>query len=203
MEAFVATLIHHGGRLERLATGEVAYVGGAVKKHDAIDVDFVNKEDLRQQNHFEDGLHVLAGDADVNEMCEFTLNHNLRELHIYIDHVVNVPLPADASVVLSSDSHSSSSSSSSSDDGYESTEDSPYRPPPPGFESDNSDGIAAAEKLRKEKGKKVATHKKKKYRRKKRKFHVLSGDGSGFGQMMKGALMVQNSMRETGMGKYN
>ncbi|MED6160059.1 hypothetical protein PIB30_047921 [Stylosanthes scabra] len=126
MDALVVPVIYHGGRLERLATGELCYLGGEVKKHEAIDVDFVNKEDLLlqvrdlgytefkrllwhdpTQIHFEDGLHLLAGNTDVNDMCVFTLNHNLKEFHIYIDHVVNVPLPADASVVISSDFHSS------------------------------------------------------------------------------------------------
>ncbi|MED6184268.1 hypothetical protein PIB30_045852 [Stylosanthes scabra] len=160
MDAFVFPMIYHGGRLERLANAELGYLGGEVKNHEAIDVDFVNKEDMLLQVrdlgytefkrllwhdpthiHLEDGLHLLAGDTNINDMY--------------------------------------SSSSSSSDDGYESTEDSPYMPPPPGFESDDSDGIAANEKLRKEKGKNVAAHKKKKFCGKRMKHHVLSGDGSG------------------------
>ncbi|MED6167008.1 hypothetical protein PIB30_114947, partial [Stylosanthes scabra] len=133
-----------------------------------MDVDYVNKEDLLivirelgyveisqlywhdpTQINFEDGLHELVTDMDINNMCDCCLNNNLKEFHIYIEHNVNIPVPAEenanipepvdvnvnipeaagVNVVISSSS--SSSSSSSDDGGYESAEDEPYKPPPP------------------------------------------------------------------------
>ncbi|MED6217996.1 hypothetical protein PIB30_022907 [Stylosanthes scabra] len=129
MDGFVVPVIHHGGRLERKPNGEFEYVGGEVKK-------------FKPMINFEDGLHELEGDMDINNMCEFTLNNNLKEFYIYIEHVVNVILHADENMVISSDS-SSSSSSSSSNDGYETPEDEPYKPPPHGFESESSGGVSA------------------------------------------------------------
>ncbi|MED6215058.1 hypothetical protein PIB30_109593 [Stylosanthes scabra] len=101
MDAFVVFVIHHGRRLESGADGELDYVGGEVTKFDAMDVDFVNKEDLLTpirdlghvehrrlfwhdptQIHFEDGLHVLMGDIGINKICEFILNNNkLKEFY--------------------------------------------------------------------------------------------------------------------------
>ncbi|MED6172603.1 hypothetical protein PIB30_051589 [Stylosanthes scabra] len=47
MDAFVVPVIHHGGRLERGADGELDYVGRELTKFDAMDdVDFVNKKGL-------------------------------------------------------------------------------------------------------------------------------------------------------------
>ncbi|MED6187523.1 hypothetical protein PIB30_077231, partial [Stylosanthes scabra] len=128
MDVFLVPVFYHGGRLEVMANGQRCYAGGEVEKFPPMDVDFVNKEDLLvlvrelgylehmqlfwhdpTEINFEDGLHVLESDMDINNMCDCCLNNNLKEFHIYVDHVVNVPVPA----VISS---SSSSSSSSSDD---------------------------------------------------------------------------------------
>ncbi|MED6152030.1 hypothetical protein PIB30_088043 [Stylosanthes scabra] len=80
MDAFVVPVIHHGGRLERGVDGELDYVGEEVTKFDAMDVNFVNKEDLLTlirdlgymeyrrlfwydptQIHFEDGFACTCG----------------------------------------------------------------------------------------------------------------------------------------------
>ncbi|MED6167020.1 hypothetical protein PIB30_115084, partial [Stylosanthes scabra] len=112
MAAFVVPVFHHGGRFLRAANGELSYADGIVKKYDEIDIDFVNKEDMLDNvkdlgylehkdlywhdpttTYFEAGLHLIRGDMDINNMCDFTLNHNLKEFYIYIEHVVNVPIP--------------------------------------------------------------------------------------------------------------
>ncbi|MED6110482.1 hypothetical protein PIB30_043314 [Stylosanthes scabra] len=43
----------------------------------------------------ESGLHSLQGDVHINEMCEHLLRKTklVDEIHIYVEHVVDVPVP--------------------------------------------------------------------------------------------------------------
>ncbi|MED6118565.1 hypothetical protein PIB30_003780 [Stylosanthes scabra] len=176
MAAFVVPVIHHGGRFLRAANGELSYTDGIVKKYKEIDIDFLNKEDLL----FEAGLHLLRGDMDVNNMCEFTLNHNLKEFYIYIEHVVSVLILPEVNGAVGADVVPSTnlSSSSSDDGGYKSAEDEPYKPPPPGFECNSREVDYQFVHSKKKKDKAVES-KKKKFTGKRRKKHVLHDEGSG------------------------
>ncbi|MED6201937.1 hypothetical protein PIB30_100165 [Stylosanthes scabra] len=133
MDGFVVPVFHHGGN----ANGDRCYVDGQVTRFSAMDVDFVNKGHLLElakeigymkinemfwQEHarinFDVGLYSLVGDREISEMCEYTLNHKLKEFHIYLDHPVDVPMmpepdPAKEPVAVES----------SSSDSYESAED--------------------------------------------------------------------------------
>ncbi|MED6116410.1 hypothetical protein PIB30_100131 [Stylosanthes scabra] len=93
----------------------VIYANGKVEKFDPIDIDFVNYGDLLKlleemgyknikkmkwydftDDDFERGLHTLNGDADINGMCDHIMR-NFRlsdEFHIYVEHVMDVPVPA-------------------------------------------------------------------------------------------------------------
>ncbi|MED6154763.1 hypothetical protein PIB30_115849, partial [Stylosanthes scabra] len=86
-----------------------------------MDVDFVNYGDLVKllesigylrfkslkwydlaEDHLGMGLHPLKGDADINHMCDHLLR-NLEfssEFHIYVEHEVDVPVPADEDEAL-------------------------------------------------------------------------------------------------------
>ncbi|RYQ82538.1 hypothetical protein Ahy_B10g101127 [Arachis hypogaea] len=96
---------------------------------------------------FEDGLHVLYG-KEINNMCDFTMSHNMKEFHLYFEHGVDIPVVTDdesvVEEVVSEDDDvlvviDSSKSSSSSYDSYESAEDEAYKPPPPGYETESSE----------------------------------------------------------------
>ncbi|MED6141186.1 hypothetical protein PIB30_100804 [Stylosanthes scabra] len=118
MSYFVVPVLHHGGKLVRLGDGTREYVGGAVKSCDPMDVDFVNLKDLETLGK-KDGLHPLKRDSDVNDMCDFTLNNNLPEIHIYFEHPIDQPIEPEELT-----------ESSSSSDSYESAEDEAYKPLP-------------------------------------------------------------------------
>ncbi|MED6138683.1 hypothetical protein PIB30_076769 [Stylosanthes scabra] len=159
-------------RFERFSNGDRHYVDRKVTRFQAMDVDLVNKEDLVEfakdigyinlkcmlwHEHtlikFEAGLHSLAGDMEINDMCEYTLNNNLKEFHIYLDHLVDVPImpgpnPVVEPIVVDSSSYGS----------YESAEDEAYNPLPPGYESDSSGSSSPKKPIRK----KIVTPKKKK-----------------------------------------
>ncbi|MED6182976.1 Nitrate reductase [NADH] 1 [Stylosanthes scabra] len=62
---------------------------------------------------FDHGLHEIQGDRDINDMCDYTMMHNLSEIHIYLDHPADVPIAPEEVM----------SGSSSSSDSYESAED--------------------------------------------------------------------------------
>ncbi|MED6188493.1 hypothetical protein PIB30_086481 [Stylosanthes scabra] len=188
---YVVPVFHHGGTLVTLPNGSVRYVDGKVKKYPPMDIDFVNWKDLetlgKQIGYFKfeamywheppviefgDGLHKIKGDKDINDMCDFTMMHNLTEIHIYLEHPIDVPIEPEE--VLSG--------SSSSSDSYESAEDEAYKPPPPGYESDDSEE-ESPRKTRRSKlvspRKKIVNPKSKRYTGKWRKAHALSGSGSG------------------------
>ncbi|MED6144550.1 hypothetical protein PIB30_016595 [Stylosanthes scabra] len=87
----------------------------------------------------ERGLHLLEGDAEINEMCD-QLMRNIElanEFHVYVEHEIDVPVPSDEDefyvppveiVVLDKDK--SYLSSYSDDGGYESDEDELYKSRP-------------------------------------------------------------------------
>ncbi|MED6163771.1 hypothetical protein PIB30_083236, partial [Stylosanthes scabra] len=199
-------IFHHGGRFVRNANGDRRYVDGQVTRFSAMDVDFVNKGGLLElakeigyikinemfwQEHvginFEAGLHSLVGDKEINEMCEYTLNHNLKEFHIYLDHPVDVPIMPDPDPTEEPIAVESSSSNS-----YESAEDEAYKPPPP-------------EPNRK---KFLTPKKKKRFADKRTKKHVLSGEGSsgagsGWGSGHVGGPEVGNSSGPRSVGDEN
>ncbi|MED6161750.1 hypothetical protein PIB30_063721 [Stylosanthes scabra] len=77
---------------------------------------------------FDHGLHEIKSDRDINEMCDFTMMQNLREIHLCLDHPVDVPIAPEVVDI----------GSSSSSDSYESAEDEVYKPPP-GYESDDTE----------------------------------------------------------------
>ncbi|MED6137839.1 hypothetical protein PIB30_068821 [Stylosanthes scabra] len=97
-----------------------------VKKCDPVDVDFVNHKGLEDLGKgieylkfkamywqepsaikFEDGLHLIEGESDIDDMCYFPLNNNLKELHIYFEHPIDNPITPE---VLLAESSSSSDS---------------------------------------------------------------------------------------------
>ncbi|MED6112889.1 hypothetical protein PIB30_065862 [Stylosanthes scabra] len=193
MAMFVVPVLHHGGRLERVGNGTLCYLDGRVKKCDPVDVDFVTLQGLEDLGkgigylkfkamywlepsaiEFEDGLHLIEGEDGINEICDFTLNNNLRELHIFFEHPIDNPIIPE--VLLTG--------SSSSSDSYESAEDEAYKPPPPGFESDDSEE-EAPKKASKGKtvspGKQIHIPRRRIYTGKRKKEHILSGSGSGSG----------------------
>ncbi|MED6153112.1 hypothetical protein PIB30_098436 [Stylosanthes scabra] len=193
MAIFVVTVLHHGGRLERIWNGSLCYLDDRVKECDPVDVDFVSHKGLEDLGkgigylkfkamywqepsaiEFEDGLHLIERDSDINEMCDFTMNNNLKELHIYFEHPIDNPITPE---VLLAESSSSSNS-------YESAEDEAYKPPPPGYDSDDSEE-KSPRKARKGKFvspvKQIHIPRRRLYTGKRKKAHILSGCGSGNG----------------------
>ncbi|MED6112933.1 hypothetical protein PIB30_066255 [Stylosanthes scabra] len=129
---------------------------------------------------FDHGLHEIRSDRDINEMCDFTMIHNLTKIHVYLEHPVDVPIFPE--VVLTR--------SSSPSDFYESAEDEAYKSPLPGYESDDSGEESPRKKTRSEfvsPKKKIMNPQSKRYTGKRRNVHILSGsesgapNGSGFG----------------------
>ncbi|MED6176683.1 hypothetical protein PIB30_090587, partial [Stylosanthes scabra] len=120
-----------------------------------MDIDFVNYGDLVKllesigfnkfkklkwydfvEDVLERGLHPLNGDVHINEMCEHLMRNIglVNEFHVYVEHEVDVPIPAEVErepeveeVVV--EKVLSSSSSSTDDGGYESADDELYKPP--------------------------------------------------------------------------
>ncbi|MED6204191.1 hypothetical protein PIB30_006947 [Stylosanthes scabra] len=125
-----------------------------------MDINLANKEDL---------LEFANDIRDINKMCEYTLNNNLKEFHIYLDHPMDVPIllgpdPVDDPIPVDS----------SSFDSYESAEDEAYKPSLPGYKSDSNGGSSPKKPIRK----KILTPKKKRrFVDKRTKKHVLSGEG--------------------------
>ncbi|MED6162672.1 hypothetical protein PIB30_072767, partial [Stylosanthes scabra] len=90
MVIFVVPVLHYGGRLERIWNGSLCYLDGKVKECDPVDIDFVSLKGLEDlckgigylkfkaiywqepsAIEFEDGLHLIEGDSDINEMWEW------------------------------------------------------------------------------------------------------------------------------------
>ena len=85
----------------------------------------------------ESGLHVINGNKELNEMCDYRLNNrDSNEVHIYFEHSVVEPKIIDVVDVVDS-----SYKESSSDD-YESAKDEGYKPPPPGLDDESEEEVA-------------------------------------------------------------
>ncbi|MED6181902.1 hypothetical protein PIB30_023744 [Stylosanthes scabra] len=112
------------------------------------------------------GLHELKGDAEINVMRGAVVMHiGPKEFHIYVEHVVSIPVVVEEAFegpVIPGNENVSSS------DSYESTEDEAYKPPPSGYEEDDSDSEIDRLKekkkkpLRRKSPKKVVSPRKKK-----------------------------------------
>ncbi|RYR50975.1 hypothetical protein Ahy_A06g026037 [Arachis hypogaea] len=119
MSVFVILIFKHGGKLVRATNGKLCYLGGKVEKFPPMDVDFVNKKDLEElfkglgylaykeiywhdptDIAFEDDLHVLHGGKEINNMCDFTMSHNLNEFHLYFEHAVDTPIVTEDNPVV-------------------------------------------------------------------------------------------------------
>ncbi|RYR73436.1 hypothetical protein Ahy_A02g007784 isoform C [Arachis hypogaea] len=218
MSVFVIPVFNHGRKLVR-ANGKLHYLDRKVEKFPPIDIDFLNKKDLEELFkglgyltykqiywhdptviEFEDGLHVLYGDKEINDMCDFTMSNNLKEFHLYFEHGVDIPVvtydePVVEKVIFEDDDVVSKSSSSSYDS-YESAEDEAYKPPPPGYETESSEEHVDVQRKKKKNWKygspKTMAKRRasRRYTGKRRRKHVLnreiesgpsSGD-SGLGQ---------------------
>ncbi|MED6223711.1 hypothetical protein PIB30_076703 [Stylosanthes scabra] len=180
-DVYLAPVFHVGGKLVRNEDGVLVYEGGAMERFDSFDFDLVNFGDLVKllegigyiaektlswydftEDILEHGLHPLKGDAHVKKMREHILR-NLEfangEYHIYVEHAVSVPTPAEEpappteeTIVLD---HDESSASSTDDGGYESTEDELYKPPKGMIDEDDTetDGEVHSRKKPSKKGK--------------------------------------------------
>ncbi|MED6111842.1 hypothetical protein PIB30_056118 [Stylosanthes scabra] len=105
----------HRARFGRDEFGVYEYVDGTVHKLEKMDIDFVNYGDLVKlleslgypkfkcmkwydaaEDDLELRLHKLEGDKHVNEMCDYLMRHIelVDEFHIYVEHEVDVPIPA-------------------------------------------------------------------------------------------------------------
>ncbi|MED6117022.1 hypothetical protein PIB30_105806, partial [Stylosanthes scabra] len=60
-----------------------------------------------------------------------------KEFHIYVEHVVDIPILVEEPVIVEEEPVIFDDSPSS--DSYESAEDEAYKPPPTGYEEDDSD----------------------------------------------------------------
>ncbi|RYR49908.1 hypothetical protein Ahy_A07g036434 [Arachis hypogaea] len=207
MSVFVIPVFNHGEKLVR-ANGKLHYLDGKVEKFPPMDIDFVNKKDLEELFkglgyltykqiywhdptviEFEDGLHVLYGDKEINNMCDFTMRNNLKEFHLYFEHGVDIPDVTDDEPVeeemVSEDEDvlavtDSSKSSSSSYDSYESAEDEAYNLPPPGYKTDSSEESVDVQSKKKKNGKSCSPNTmakrraSRRYTGKRRRKHVLN-----------------------------
>ncbi|MED6193953.1 hypothetical protein PIB30_023969 [Stylosanthes scabra] len=134
MSYYVVPVLHNGGKLGRVGDGTLHYMGGTVKWCEPMDVNLINHKDMEKLGK---GVGCLQfKESGFNDMCDFTLNNNLTELHIYFEHPVDKPIITKVST-----------ESSSSSDSYESADDEVYKPPPPGYESDDSNQIQMCNQL--------------------------------------------------------
>nr|XP_025662559.1 uncharacterized protein LOC112758174 [Arachis hypogaea] len=162
-DMYVVPVFHHGGRFARNPNGTLEYTGGKVEKFPKMDLDFVNFGDLvtlfkglgyasyrtvywfdPTSSDLEGGLHILRGDAGINELRENKMkNSTTDEFYIYFDHQVDEPeivdeaTAAEAGVEEFDDPIDVDSimrklqpSPSTEADGQESEEDEMYKPPP-------------------------------------------------------------------------
>ncbi|MED6212170.1 hypothetical protein PIB30_080611 [Stylosanthes scabra] len=142
-------VFHVHGRFVRNDYGVYIYADGQAENFDPMDIDFVNYGDLLKllegigykkikkmqwydiaEDDLEAGLHKLEGDADINAMCEHLMrNFGLTdEFHIYVEHEVDIPVPASDEGEPNVEPVLMLTSSSSDDGGYESVEDELYKP---------------------------------------------------------------------------
>ncbi|XP_057720001.1 uncharacterized protein LOC130934451 [Arachis stenosperma] len=111
VDIYAVPVFYHGGHFGRGPGDTLEYIGGKVEKFPEMNLDFVNFGDLvtlfkglgyatymavywydPTSNDLESGLHILRGDAGINEMRENKLrNSNINEFYIYFDHAVDEP----------------------------------------------------------------------------------------------------------------
>ncbi|RYR00335.1 hypothetical protein Ahy_B07g088465 [Arachis hypogaea] len=162
-DMYVVPVFHHGGRFARKPSGTLEYIGGKVEKFPKMDLDFVNFRDLvtlfkglgyasyrtvywfdPTSSDLEGGLHILRGDAGINELRENKMkNSTTDEFYIYFDHPVDEPEIVDEATAAEAgveefddpidvDSIMRKLQPSPSTEAYgqESEEDEMYKPPP-------------------------------------------------------------------------
>ncbi|XP_025624031.1 uncharacterized protein [Arachis hypogaea] len=161
-DIYVVPVFHHGDRFGRGPSETLEYIGEKVEIFSKMDLDFVNFGDLvtlfkglgyalymavywhdLTSSDIESGLHILRGDAGINEMRENKLrNSTTDEFYIYFDHPVDEPQIVEEDAVVETgmkefDDHIDDnimrelqSSPSTEDDVYDSGEDELYKPPP-------------------------------------------------------------------------
>ncbi|MED6115460.1 hypothetical protein PIB30_090884 [Stylosanthes scabra] len=118
MDAVYASPVFHvGGRLVQNGEGQLVYEGGSVEKFDKMDLDLLNYGDFvklledelgyktEKKLHWYDcaeedlgaGLYELNGDKEINDLRGNILRNFglVEEFHIYVEHEVSVPVPAD------------------------------------------------------------------------------------------------------------
>ncbi|MED6107483.1 hypothetical protein PIB30_014581 [Stylosanthes scabra] len=114
---YVVPVFNVGGNLVRNEAGVIVYEGGKVEKLEEIDIDHVNFGDLEKLLEtlgfmsykkmywldstafdFETGLNLLDGDDSICDMCQYIMGNigASNEFHIYVQHSVDVPIPARA-----------------------------------------------------------------------------------------------------------
>ncbi|RYR25463.1 hypothetical protein Ahy_B02g059238 [Arachis hypogaea] len=107
----VVPVFHHGGRFGRNPSGTLEYIGRKFENFPKIDLVFMNFGDLvtlfkglgyasyrtvywfdPTSSDLEAGLHILRGDAGINELRENKMkNSTTDEFYIYFDHSVDEP----------------------------------------------------------------------------------------------------------------
>ncbi|XP_072057427.1 uncharacterized protein [Arachis hypogaea] len=110
VDVFGVPVFHHGGNFSRRASGELVYVNGQVEKFPPMDLDFVNFGDLvtmfkglgyqsykeaywydPKGKDMEPGLHVLKGDAGINQMRQAKLrNKDTEEFYIFFTILLTI-----------------------------------------------------------------------------------------------------------------
>ncbi|XP_020962993.1 uncharacterized protein LOC110264862 [Arachis ipaensis] len=178
VDIYAVLVFYHGGHFGRGPSGTLEYIGGKVEKFSEMDLDFVNFGDLvtlfkglgyatyrvvywydPTSNDLESGLHILRGDAGINEMRENKLrNSNINEFYIYFDHPVDEPQIVeeeaaaeqgpeefDEAVDVDSIMRELQSSPSTAGDGNGSGEDELYEPTPNGTETGSDDDSSSCD----------------------------------------------------------
>ncbi|XP_025611182.1 uncharacterized protein [Arachis hypogaea] len=178
VDIYAVPVFYHGGHFGKGPGGTLEYIGGKVEKFPEMDLDFVNFGDLvtlfkglgyatyravywydPTSNDLESGLHILRGDAGINEMRENKLrNSNINEFYIYFDHAVDEPQIVeeeaaaeqgpeefDDAVDVDSIMRELQSSPSTAGDGNGSGDDDLYEPPPNGTETGSDDDSSSCD----------------------------------------------------------
>ncbi|MED6139385.1 hypothetical protein PIB30_083350 [Stylosanthes scabra] len=139
---FVVPVFHREGDLTRDENGLRVYLIGNVKRFDEMDIDFVNHgglvkllKELGFKTHkslyrYDDTLvdldfdwHKIEGDEQINQMCDNVMARVVEnnEFHIFVEHDINVHVPATFVEVHNVEIVVIDDDSSSSDDEYETT----------------------------------------------------------------------------------
>ncbi|MED6126362.1 hypothetical protein PIB30_077654 [Stylosanthes scabra] len=148
-EDIYVPVLHYGGRFDRSSDGILSYLDGNVKRFRPMDIDLLLLSDLEgfvkevgfgkwekllwhdlADPNLDTGLNEIKDDADLNALRGVAvLDMRPKEFHVYVQHIVEIPVVVEEHVILDE---------SSSGDSYESAEDEAYKPPPSGYEKDDS-----------------------------------------------------------------